>query len=137
MRLRVVLDTNVLVAGIKNASGAPGAIVGRAFRGEFVVLFNSKIMAEYKRILLLARFNFAKEEVRGILSRIRRVGRAVRRRSKPLRVALPDPKDRPFMDAGVAGKAHAIVTKNVDDFPIECGVPIYTPVAFLRRLESL
>jgi putative PIN family toxin of toxin-antitoxin system len=52
MPIKTVLDTNILVSGLANQSGAPAKVIDRWLEGQFVVLSSKPIFDEYSRILL-------------------------------------------------------------------------------------
>lgn len=55
----------------------------------------------------------------------------------PVRVRLPDPNDRIYLDAAIAAGADALITGNKKHFPAAacCGVQIVSPREFLELVE--
>lgn len=122
-RTRVVIDTNVLLAGIAGFREplAPGRnpsadLLHRwAEKNHFIWLVTEDILDEYKEVLKRLR-------VRGNL--IGRVISLIRERAEEVKVhssieISPDPKDEPFCLCGEQGKADLIVALNPNDFPQE------------------
>ena len=48
--MRIVLDTNVLVSGLHNPHGAPGRIVDLVLGARIHVLYDDRILAEYRDV---------------------------------------------------------------------------------------
>ena len=49
--IRIVLDTNVLVAGLLSDKGPPGQIVDLIIIGEIEIACDSRILAEYRDVV--------------------------------------------------------------------------------------
>jgi predicted nucleic acid-binding protein len=54
--MRVVVDTNVLVSGVINPHGTPGRVVDSIVSQAFAVLFDDRILSEYRDVLLRPMF---------------------------------------------------------------------------------
>jgi len=130
--VKIVLDTNVLVAGLLSPHGPPGEIVRMAAAGALTLLYDARILSEYGDVLRRKKFGFAEEHVSPLLEYIARSGRAVA--SLPLPGPLPDADDEPFLEVAVAGKAECLVTGNLSHFPTGgCeGMRVLSPDRFLR-----
>ena len=50
--IRVVLDTNVLVSGLLSEHGPPGLIVDLVFAGELALVYDARLLAEYRDVLV-------------------------------------------------------------------------------------
>ncbi len=112
--MRVVLDTNVLVSGLLNPHGSPGRVLDLAVAGALVLLYDDRILAEYREVLSRARFGFSAVDVSTLLAVFEWSGEAVV--AGPLEVELPDPDDLPFLEVAAAGEADALVTGNPRHF---------------------
>ena len=118
---RVVIDTNVLVAGISGFKGAyvPGkypsadVLFNWADRDDFTWLVTEDILDEYKKVL--KRRNVRPALIGKIINLIRE--RAEEIKVRQLAQISPDPDDNAFCVCAEQGKADAIVTLNVKDFP--------------------
>ncbi|MGC1415334.1 MAG: putative toxin-antitoxin system toxin component, PIN family [Candidatus Acidiferrum sp.] len=135
---RVVLDTNVLVAGISGFKGTyvsgknPSADVlfRWADRDDFTWLTTEEILEEYKEVL--KRRNVRPALIGKIINLIRERAEEVKVRH-PTQVS-PDPDDDAFCVCAEQGKADAIVTLNVKDFPQDrLKAKVFTPVDFLAH----
>jgi putative PIN family toxin of toxin-antitoxin system len=112
--VRVVLDTNVLVAGILNPHGPPGRLVDLVFAGDLTLLADDRILSEYDDVLRRSRFGFRTEDVAAVMAFIRLTAEVAP--VPPLAVTLPDPDDLPFLEVAVAGEAGLLITGNQTHF---------------------
>lgn len=133
--MRIVLDTNVLVAGLLSASGPRGWIVEAVLAGELELALDMRIRDEYGEVLRRPEFHFAPDRVNDVLEVIDRFGfqaAAV----PPCPEPLPDPDDEPFL-AVASATGSILVTGNVRHFPARCrkGVPVRTPREFIDSLR--
>jgi putative PIN family toxin of toxin-antitoxin system len=134
--MRVVLDTNVLVSGVLNPHGPPGRILDAAVAGRLKVLYDDRILAEYRAVLLRPVFGFTPRDVDALLDFMVAAGEPVS--AAPLRVVLPDPSDLPFLEVAATAWADALVTGNARHFRPRRGrhtVPVFSPAEFLERLS--
>ncbi|MCL1799557.1 MAG: putative toxin-antitoxin system toxin component, PIN family [Eggerthellaceae bacterium] len=56
--MRIVIDTNVLVSALWQESGNPAALVKKVLEGELEPLYDDRIMAEYREVLVRSRRDF-------------------------------------------------------------------------------
>lgn len=134
--MRVVLDTNVVVSAMLTGGGAADFAVQLVLQGEATLLADSRILAEYDDVTARPRFGFPEVECRVFLDVLAEVAEPVL--ARPLRLALPDPDDRVFVEVAIAGAADAIVTGNARHFTPRKGklpIPVLTPRAFVDRLR--
>jgi putative PIN family toxin of toxin-antitoxin system len=129
--MKIVLDTNVLVAGLLSPFGPCGEIVRMVSSGEVTLCFDALILAEYREVLHRSKFGFDKEKVAALLDHIEHCGHTVA--ASPLRHSLPDPDDEPFLKVAIAGKAVCLVTGNASHFPAKLsqGWKVLSPSRFL------
>ena len=114
-----VLDTGVLVAAIRNRSGASYRVVQAARDGQFRFLVSVPLMFEYESVLMrpehLAASGATVEDILTILDDF-----AVSAARVPLvirtRPSLRDPGDEMVLETAINGSADAIVTFNERDF---------------------
>jgi uncharacterized protein len=135
--VKIVLDTNVLVSGLLSPAGAPGRIVDLVTSLRVVVVFDDRILAEYREVLARPRLRIAPAEAAAIVDLIEREGFLVS--AEPLPLQLPDPDDLPFVEVAEAGGAAALVTGNARHFTPLQGtfrVPVIAPADFLRLWTS-
>lgn len=109
-RVRVTVDTNVLVSGLLSATGRPGRIVDLIVVGRLSVLYDDRILGEYEDVLRRPLFDFDPREVQMVVAQIRAQGELIT--PEPLGVVLPDADDLPFLEVATAGAAKALITGN-------------------------
>jgi putative PIN family toxin of toxin-antitoxin system len=131
--MRIVIDTNVLVAGLLSPFGPYGEMVRMVSSGGLTLCLDARILSEYSEVLNRPRFRFEKEKVIALLDHIEYRGRIVA--SSPLPHSLPDPDDTPFLEVALSGDAKYLVTGNQAHFPPErCrGVKVLSPSDFLKH----
>jgi putative PIN family toxin of toxin-antitoxin system len=133
--MRIVIDTNVLVSGTLNSHGSPGRVVDAILTERVTVLYDDRIVDEYRDVLRRPAFGFNRADVDTLVEFIEITGESVE--SKPLHVVLPDPDDLPFLEVAAAGSADGLVTGNVKHFKPQRGrhdVPIWTPADLIEHL---
>lgn len=129
--MKVVLDTNVLVAGLLSPFGPCAQIVRMVSSGELTLYFDSRILSEYDDVLRRPKFRFQPDKVAALLDHIEHCGHLVA--TSPVPNLLPDPGDQPFLEVAVSGQAVCLVTGNQAHFPAnKCqGITILSPSEFL------
>ncbi len=140
--MRVVLDTSVLVAGLRSQRGASNRVLFAIAERRCVPLVTTALFLEYESVLLRAEQQLATgmnaADVEGFLA-------AFASAAEPIelnflwRPQLRDPADEMVLEAAVNGRASAVVTHNVNDFrpaTIQFGVRTLTPAEFLKELAK-
>jgi putative PIN family toxin of toxin-antitoxin system len=129
--MKIVLDTNVLVAGLLSPFGPCAEIVRMISCGKLTLYFDSRILSEYSEVLRRSKFRFQMDKVVALLDHIEHRGQFVA--SSPLSDLLPDPGDQPFLEVAVAGQAVCLVTGNHAHFPSSLcqGVRVFSSSDFL------
>ncbi len=129
--MNIVLDTNVLVAGLLSPFGPCGEIVRMVSSGKLVLAVDARILSEYDEVLHRPKFKFEEDKVTALLDHIGRAGPKVA--SSPLPHILPDPDDRPFLEVAIGGQVACLVSGNQSHFPPELrgGVKVLSPNEFL------
>lgn len=129
--MRVVIDTNVLVAGLLSPFGRPGEVVRMIAAGSLSLLYDARIIAEYIQVLKRPKFSFSPEHIEALLDQVKAVGVIVA--SDPLSVRLPDEEDEAFLEVALAGRAECLITGNLKHFPSAArqGMRVLTPAEFL------
>jgi putative PIN family toxin of toxin-antitoxin system len=112
--IRVVLDTNVLVASLIQPTGPCGRVLDLVVDGALDACVDGRILAEYEDVLSRQKFRFSPEKLQTVLDFFRQGG--IRVIARPLRVVLPDPDDLPFLEVAASGQA-ILVTGNRRHFP--------------------
>ena len=132
----IVIDTNVLVAGLLSPFGACGEIVRMVSGGKLSLSFDARILSEYNEVLRRPRFGFEEEKIAALLDYIVYSGQAVA--PSPLSHSLPDPDDTPFLEVTLASQAVCLVTGNQKHFPAaRCqGAKVLSPSEFLNFFKN-
>jgi putative PIN family toxin of toxin-antitoxin system len=134
--MRIVVDTNVLVSAMMSGSGAPYFVLQLVLQGAVTLLADSRIFAEYDEVTARPRFDFDQQERRILLDVLSIISEPVI--ASPLRLSLPDPDDRIFVEVAVAGGADAIITGNARHFIPKRGeltMPVLSPRQLVDRLR--
>ncbi len=131
--MKIVLDTNVLVAGLLSPFGPCADIVRMVSSGSLTLCLDARVLSEYHEVLRRPKFHFDQEKVAAILDYIEHHSPVVA--SVPLSASLPDPDDEPFLEVALSGGARYLVTGNASHFPSELcrGVKVIPPADFLKR----
>ena len=130
--MRVVLDTNVLVAGLLNPSGTPGRVVDLFLAGKLTLLVDDRILTEYRAVLPRPKFPFEPEEIASLLNAVE--SEAVRIAAHPVDLQLSDPADLPFLEVALSGNAGSLITGNARHFRAAVDrVRIESPAEFIER----
>lgn len=140
--MRVIVDTSVLVAGLRSQLGA-GSRVLEAIAGRRILpLVSTAVFLEYKAVLLRAEHRLAtgmsETDVQGSLDTLAAAAEPVEI-SFRWRPQLRDPSDEMMLEAAVNGHAVAIITHNVTDFDpvsLRFGVRTLTPAQLLKELPT-
>jgi putative PIN family toxin of toxin-antitoxin system len=139
---RLVVDTSVIVAGLRSRLGASNRILTLVAEREIVPLITTALFLEYEDVLnrpeqRLAT-GMAKEDVLGFMA-------ALASAAEPVNVhfmwrpQLADPADELVLEAAVNGRASAIVTHNVRDFlpaALDFNVEVIAPSVMLQRMRK-
>ncbi len=133
--MRVVLDTNVLVAGLLSATGPPGWIVEAVLAGHLEPAFDGAIQQEYEEVLKRPEFRFPSARIDDILAALDQFGFVVAA-PPPWPTPLPDPDDEPFLSVAAAS-ASVLVTGNLRHFPLRVrgDVTVFSPRELMDRLR--
>ena len=135
--MRLVVDTNVLVAGLLSPYGPPGRIVNLLCDGLFEPCTDARVLSEYEDVLRRPKFGNDAEVVDALLEAVRRHGLPVA--SVPLPRGLPDVDDEQFVEVGLAGGARCLVTGNGAHFPDDrcLGLPVLSPAELVEVVGRL
>jgi putative PIN family toxin of toxin-antitoxin system len=134
--MNIVLDTNVLVAGLLSPFGPCGQIVRMVSSGELTLSIDARILMEYEEVLTRPKFKFENDKVATLLDHIEHRGLTVA--SSPLSRSLPDLDDEPFLEVAIAANVICLVTGNHVHFPIDLcqAVMVLSPSEFLAFYKN-
>lgn len=131
--VRVVLDTNVLVAALIKKGGPNRKVLSILFKnlGLFELCYSSQMMAEYEDVLSrpIVTGRGLGPNAERLLLLLQRTGSEVVPKSVPS-VVYPDPDDRPFLEAAVHVDG-ILITNNMKHYPF-LGVNVLGPEEFLE-----
>ena len=140
--MRIVLDTNVVVAALRSPSGASAALLERALDRRFTLLLSVPLVLEWEgtcsdpaqRIVS----GLSEPEVGTIISALCAVGEPVQTWFL-WQPQLRDPADEMVLETAVNGSADALVTFNRRDFgnvPGTFGIEVLSPRQTLSRITE-
>jgi predicted nucleic acid-binding protein len=140
--MRCVLDTNVVVAGMRSPSGASAALLLAARHGAITMLANVALALEYEATCRRAEHGVAAglkpPQVTIFIDAVIAMVEPVESHFL-WRPQLRDPADELVLEAAVNGRAAAIVTFNEQDFgavPMQFDVEVLSPSDVLRRIKK-
>jgi putative PIN family toxin of toxin-antitoxin system len=130
--MQVVLDTNILVSALLSPFGSPARVLDLVLTDEVQLVYDDRIMAEYREVLARPRFAFEPARVADVLELLEHHGFSVI--ARPLRCELPDPDDLPFLEAAAQTGA-TLVTGNMAHYPPSArgAVEALSPAQFVAR----
>jgi len=140
--MRLVLDTDVVVAGMRSPTGASAGLMLAAIEGRVILVMSVPLAIEYEAICSLPQHRLAaglsEQECRIFLDGMVALAEPVESHFL-WRPQLRDPADEMVLEAAVNGHADAIVTFNARDFgtaPSRFGIDLLSPGQTLRRLRK-
>lgn len=117
--MRLVLDTDVVLSGLRSPDGASRILLMAAWDGAIVPLASVATMVEYEAVLKrpenLREMGLDAEDVEAFLDGFAAICEAVTPHFR-YRPSIRDPDDEIFVDLVLNGAADAIVTFNVRDY---------------------
>lgn len=135
--IRVVIDTNVLVAALRSSSGASHQILLAADAGRFEFALSVPLLAEYDDVTRRSSsgVGLPPEAVEAIIGRMAAIchQQQIYFLWRPL---LQDPKDDMVLEVAIASGASHIITFNRKDLEpaSQFGIIVVTPSQFLALL---
>jgi putative PIN family toxin of toxin-antitoxin system len=134
--MKLVIDTNVIVSALLNTERVPAITVRRILELRCVVLYDARILEEYRTVLGRPKFASipcarAEELVNSLISIGHNVG-TIHAFSRP----LVDATDLAFVEVAIAGEADVLVTGNEKHYPRDLGFAVMGPTALLGLLSA-
>lgn len=140
--MRIVLDTNVVVAALRSPAGASAVLLENALDRRFTLLLSVPLVLEYEAICSDPAQRIASgledSEVSAVVSALCAAAEPVESRFL-WRPQLRDPADEMVLEAAVNGRADALVTFNRRDFgevPATFGIELLSPPQVLLRIPG-
>jgi len=134
----IILDTNVLYAGLYSAAGASYQLLRLIERGHIIPVLSTALLFEYEEVLTRNKkiLKLSDRAVEDVLN-----GLCSRGKCQNIhflwRPQLSDPKDDHVLELSVAAGGVDVVTHNTKDFAraTPFGMRIITPAELLRELR--
>ncbi len=130
-----VIDTNVVVSGLLNPHGPSARILDALLNGRVKLVYDARILAEYRDVLHRPRFKLAPEKISAFLH-----GLSGQSLITPTGVAVtgPDPDDIVFVETALATTDRTIITGNLAHYLPEIlhGVRVLTPAQAVAELAQ-
>lgn len=140
--LRLVLDTDVMVAGFASAAGASRCLLLAVLDGKVRLLLSTSLLLEYEAVLtrpsVLSMAGLSSEDVLGVLDELAGLCAPVAFDYR-IRPEARDPDDDLVLETAVNGGADVIATFNIADLregAARFGIAVDRPGAVLRRIPE-
>ena len=135
--MRIVMDTSVLVAGLRSRSGASAALLKEVAANRVELVASPALFLEYEAVLKREEHGLPVSFVDGFLAELARCIFPVEVRFV-WRPQLTDADDEMVLEAAINGKAEAIVTHNRRDFEPAAerfGIQVLYPAELLVQMR--
>jgi putative PIN family toxin of toxin-antitoxin system len=139
--LRIVLDTSVLVAGLRSRNGPNNALLRKIALGEVLVLCTPPLFLEYEDVLKrpeqMAVHGLRSAQVDDLMSELAAIIVPVDVHFQ-WRPQVADPNDEMVLEAAINGMADPLVTNNLKDFAgirDRFKIPVLSPAQILRKVH--
>jgi uncharacterized protein len=113
--ISAVIDTNVLVSALINPDGSPAKILNMFLNRELTLLYDSRIIDEYREVLSRDKFAFPDDDINNLIEFILYDG--IQIIPGPVDYEFSDIHDEKFFEAAVSGNADFLITGNKRHFP--------------------
>jgi len=137
-----VLDTSIVVAGLRSRRGAANAVLRLVAMRHLVILATPPLFLEYEDVLKRPEQQLAHglgpDSVDEFLAEIAALAEPVEIHFQ-WRPQAADPSDEMVMEAAINGEANALVIYNLADFSLPSkrfGIPIVRPVDILKKVKT-
>jgi putative PIN family toxin of toxin-antitoxin system len=131
-RVKVVLDTNVVVSAHLSDEGYPSFVVDLCLSSRLRWCVSTEVLAEYDEVLRRKRFRLDPKLIDASMRLIREQAQLVQPRQRL--AVCPDPDDDRFLECAKEAGADFIVTGNKRHFPDRFGT---TRVVSPRELVEI
>jgi putative PIN family toxin of toxin-antitoxin system len=140
--VRIVLDTDAIVAAMRSPTGASAAILRKARRGKIALLLSVPLAMEYEAVCVRPEHQLAaglsEQEVRIFVDAVIAIAEPVKIHYL-WRPQLRDPSDEMVLETAVNGQANLLITFNVRDYgtaPARFGIEVMTPREAVERISK-
>jgi putative PIN family toxin of toxin-antitoxin system len=139
--VRIVLDTSVVVAGLRARSGAGNAVLRLVAGRHLILLATPPLFLEYEDVLKRPEQRLAHgltpEQIDEFLAELAALIEPVESHFQ-WRPQVPDPGDEMVLEAAINGEADALFTYNVGDFRAAAerfGIQVIKPAELLKKVK--
>jgi putative PIN family toxin of toxin-antitoxin system len=135
---RIILDTNVLYAGLYSSEGASYQILRAIERGQIRTILSTSLLFEYEDILKRKKLELglSEKKIEAVLDNLCRLSEH-QKIYYLWRPFLKDPNDDHILEVAVASQTEIIVTHNIKDFNgiDRFGIRAITPKQLLKEIK--
>lgn len=138
--MRLVLDTNIVVSGLRSPNGASARLLDCALQDYFTLLLSLPLALEYESVCLRReqweKMGLSPASVQNVINVLCQKAEPVEF-SFNWRPLLRDPADEMVLETAINGQANALITYNVKDFgiiPEQFGIAMCSPQQALRSI---
>ena len=138
---RIVLDTSVVVAGLRTQSGAGNAVLRLIASRRLVPLASAPLFLEYEEVLQRPEqrlaHGLASDQIDEFLAELAALIEPVELHFR-WRPQLRDSNDEMVLETAINGRADALVTYNIADFASagrRFRIPVVHPAELLRKVK--
>lgn len=138
--MRVVLDTNVIIAPFLSPKGVPSLILKAWEEEAFELVVTEALLTEYQEVLayeeIAAHHQMGQAAIELAIDRLRKYAVMAIVKKIP-KIVKEDPDDDELFAAALEGEASYIVTKDKNVLKVSeyKDIQVITPLAFLTLLE--
>lgn len=136
MRIKAVIDTNVLVASlITSTNDAPTVkVINYIFDNTIIPLYSEEIMTEYIEVLSRSKFAIKQYNIGNLINVIKEKG--IKVKPAKINIELLDEDDLPFYEVVMEKRSEGsmLVTGNIKHYPEK--VFIVTPKEMVDLIEQ-
>jgi putative PIN family toxin of toxin-antitoxin system len=139
--MRIVLDTSVLVAGLRSRSGAGNAVLRLVAERRLMLLATPPLFLEYEDVLNRPEHRLAHglspQQLEDFLQELAALIEPVELHFR-WRPQVHDTNDEMVLETAINGDAEALVTYNTADFSVAAerfGLPVLTPAQLLKKVK--
>jgi len=136
--MRVVLDTSVIVAGLRSHAGASWQTLKLVAERKVQIAASPAIFLEYEQVLNRSEHRIPTDQVSEFLSELATILDPVQMHFL-WRPQLPDADDEMVLETAINGRVRAIVTHNRRDFARAAprfGIDVWSPAELLQFLRE-
>lgn len=137
--IEAVIDTNVIVAGLRSRQGYSFELIQRMYAGEFQPIVSVPLVFEYESLLtkIFVPQVYSGEDIEGVVDSLCSIAKKqdIYYLWRPM---LKDPYDDHILELALAAGCKNIVTYNLKDFinVEDLGIRVIKPYDFIQFLEG-